>query len=1160
MYANIPDKILSALQLPSKDKGIDLLAKIKGEYYAIQCKFRQNPDVIISWAELSTFFGLSFGLNNKIKGGFLVTNTCNLCDEVIKSTKIKAIYDDFFNDLPNNFFECIRNTSTRIKYTIKKPMLHQRECIVNAQFHYLDFNRGLIEMACGSGKTLTSYWIDKKTSNKNTVIFVPSLYLLSQFYSDWINQSYAEKNKINYLLIGCDADIDDDTKYKSNGLILHTDPILIKKYIKSIKGKLVVICTYQSSDKLAEACHKISFDFGIFDEAHKTVGQAGKKFSLMLDDKQMVIKNRLFMTATPKMYSGDLDKEDIISMDNKKIYGEKFYAYNTGNAIKDNRLVDYQVISLYAKNTDVKKIITKNKLVKYRKEFDDFNSNYLGIIILLLKKIHDGTCKHLITYHNTIKHAQIFSDILDKINDLLYDDEIFVGHLSGDTSMKRRNKMIKDFVSSDRAVLCSARVLNEGVNIPIVDSVCFVDARFSTIDIVQCIGRALRLYENKTMAHVIVPIFIDNFEDDFDSDAHGNVIRILKALKTTDEGIVEYFKLKQAGGNGGSRNILANEFYGEEKYSREIDLEEWNKAISDKIWRVIDNFDYMYEKVKKWVDENGRIPSNKSKNIIEKNIGIWCSSQRQRYKRKTLSDDNIINLEKINRWYWEKEDNFDKKYIEVKKWINDNNGKIPSRGNKYTLEKKLGTWCSNRRKDKYKLSDEKIKKLEQIKTWFWSDPNKIKNTKSFHERYGELVTWLNNNNNVLPLRNSSDSTEKSLCGWCDLTRKKYKNNKLTQNEIKKMEQIKNWYWKVEDPFYVKYKQLAEWININNKLPYRDSEDINENKLGKWCDTLRTNYYHDKLLPDKIKKMEEISLWYWKKEDDFDDKYNKLKKWIELNNKLPSHGSKDATEKKLCNWCSRLRINYKEKKITEEKIKKLEKISLWYWPDMNKAKKIKKSFDERYIELNNWIKQYHKLPSHGSKISIEKSIGEWCHSQRCRYIIGSLESDKIKKLEKIKIWFWERIENYFDEMYDKLNIWVNENNKLPSRSSDSQHEKSLATWCDTQKRNYYHKRLPSDKIEKLEKINNWHWTKQDNFNKRYTELINWISINNKIPTQHEKKIVGKKLGIWCNRQRLIKRQNKLSKDKIKQLEKIKGWTWQGRNNQKHHGGSKSNKTA
>ena len=140
MYEDVPNSLLKKLKLPDKDKGIDLIAKINGEYYAIQSKFRQNPNVSISWAELSTFFGLSFGLHDKIKGGFLVTNTYNLCDEIKKSNKVTPIYGDFFDDnLPENFFENmlrLESGNNAIKYVEKKPFSHQKECIKKCEEHF----------------------------------------------------------------------------------------------------------------------------------------------------------------------------------------------------------------------------------------------------------------------------------------------------------------------------------------------------------------------------------------------------------------------------------------------------------------------------------------------------------------------------------------------------------------------------------------------------------------------------------------------------------------------------------------------------------------------------------------------------------------------------------------------------------------------------------------------------------------------------------------------------------------------------------------------------------------------------------------------------------------------------------------------------------------
>src|SRR5579872_734977 len=358
LYNNIPEAILTELSLPTKDKGIDLLAQIDNLYYPIQCKFRQNPNQAITWTDLSTFFGLAFGMTNKMNRGFLVTNTYDLCREVINSDKVTSIYGEFFNQIDPEFYCNLQNIAVNRTplYTPKIPYWYQRQCENKCALHFLQHSRGYIEMACGSGKTLVSYWIDKYMHNNRTVVFVPSLYLLSQFFSDWIKQSYAEKHDhtlhrlerpdIKFLLIGSDADVDEDTKWKSNGLILYTSSTLIRKFIRrNHMSKIVVICTYQSSDKLAKACKlDLKFDFAILDEAHKTVGQVSKKFSRVLDDSFMSIEKRLSMTATPKMYKGD-DTEEVVSMDNENVYGKCIYTYNTGTAIKEKKLVDYQVVS-----------------------------------------------------------------------------------------------------------------------------------------------------------------------------------------------------------------------------------------------------------------------------------------------------------------------------------------------------------------------------------------------------------------------------------------------------------------------------------------------------------------------------------------------------------------------------------------------------------------------------------------------------------------------------------------------------------------------------------------------------------------------------------------------------------------------------------------------
>ena len=101
---------------------------------------------------------------------------------------------------------------------------------------------------------------------------------------------------------------------------------------------------------------------------------------------------------------------------------------------------------------------------------------------------------------------------------------------------------MREFEASKRAIMTNARCLTEGVDIPDIDCVLFADPKKSTIDIVQAVGRALRLSEGKKFGYVIVPVIIED-EGKFDeSDAFQSILMTLRALASNDERIIDYFR------------------------------------------------------------------------------------------------------------------------------------------------------------------------------------------------------------------------------------------------------------------------------------------------------------------------------------------------------------------------------------------------------------------------------------------------------------------------------------------------------------------------------------------------------------------------------------------------------------------------------------------
>lgn len=1247
LYDDVPTKLLKSLNLPSKDKGIDLIVQIDGEYFAVQSKFRQNKDTVIKWDEMATFYGLSFGVGEKIKGGLFITNTVDMCNEVNNSKKVRVISGNFFmENLPDNFFKniCldIKNKQP-LEYVKKEPFLHQQQCIqacidyfnknveldnksdysdysnyndsefedneyesdcyseisndtiesysddncveilsnysdcdvdetvfgldfkdndynldsdcdvdetifgldfknndYNSDDDYdidetifdvsdeedddvCDFTRAQVQLACGAGKSLISYWIDQKLNNNISLFLVPSLNLLSQFYSDIVNQSYAEKQKLKFLLIGSDVDTDNEIETKVGCLNLHIDPREIRQCIdKSIEqeSKLTIICTYQSAMKLAVACRlnnkEIQIDFGVFDEAHKTVGQKDKLFSLMLDDKNLVIKKRLFMTATTKMYKGKMnedDTKDVLSMDNESVYGKKVFTYNVDQAIKEKRLVNYDIISLVATDAEIKKLIKDNKLVSFQKEFTNEESNYLGTILMLLKKIHDGTTKHLLTYHNTVKRGQKFCEFMTKINNLLYKNKICVDTFSGNTSMAKRNRLIKDFTKSGVGVLCTARVLNEGVNIPIIDSVCFVDERQSTIDIVQCVGRMLRLYQDKTMAHVFIPTFITSLEDeDIGGGAFANTIRILKAMKSVDGDITEYFMLKSEGKPIVGCQIVKFEGVVFVDGSKQIELDKWSNVVETKIWEVVDSFEFKKNLLFQFVEEHNRIPYQREKyNDIK--IGTWCQTQRINKRINKLDKYKIDQLNKITGWFWNKIDLFDKQYDELKKWTNEHK-KIPSAQSKNLIEKQLGGFCNNQRvlKKKNQLNNYKINKLIELKEWYWADVNLT--IRSFDENYNELIKWINEYKKI-PLSQSKDLIEKQLGQFCNNQRVKKKKNKLSKHKIVQLEKIKIWYWHNDiiierKPFDEKYDELKKWTDKNKKIPSMQSKNLIEKQLGTFCANQKSQRKQNKLDKNKIENLEKLIGWSWYSDEIkvkklFDEQYDELVKWINENKKIPNKNNEDSIENLLGLFCQKQRNKKRVNKLDKNKISQLEKLEGWSW---GKSEfKLQKTFDENYEELKKWININKKIPSSCSKNLVEKQFGQFCASQRQNKKNNNLDKHKIDQLNHLESWYWDEYElkiKTFNENYEKLIKWISENNKMPSYSSNDLTEKNLGSWCSRQRTNKKNNKLNDYEICKLETIYYWYWSKDDSDSELEDEKPKKIPKNK--PVKNKEKVI------------------------------------------------------
>jgi len=149
---------------------------------------------------------------------------------------------------------------------------------------------------------------------------------------------------------------------------------------------------------------------------------------------------------------------------------------------------------------------------------------------------------------------------------------------------------------------------------------------------------------------------------------------------------------------------------------------------------------------------------------------------------------------------------------------------------------------------------------------------------------------------------------------------------------------------------------------------------------------------------------------------------------------------------------------------------------WYWSKEETIEK--KSFDQSYIEIKEWISSHNKIPSSASFDKIEKKLGSQCSRLRELKRTEQLSEDKIKKLEDIEGWIWGRDEKKtirtFDESCEETKKWVILNSKMPRKHSDNDQEKRLGQFCYRQRHKKDIGELSNDEINKLELIDGWKW--------------------------------------------------------------------------------------
>ncbi|RVZ45054.1 DEAD/DEAH box helicase [Helicobacter pylori] len=614
-----------------RDKGIDIVITTSNkEYIAVQCKFHQNS---ISYNDIATFLTqLQSGVGEvRFKKGIIIS-TSNLTSaalneiEQIRRSKgidiVEIAEEDFIYSRID--WEKFDPTKTEDEIPLcdkKRSRPHQTEAI-NATKEYFSNPknaRGKLIMACGTGKTYTSLKIMETLEPKITLFLAPSIALLSQTFREYAQ----EKSEPFYASIVCSDDKtgqskknksknedNDDIKFSELPLKPSTRlEDILSTYEKAQKEnkRFIIFSTYQSALRIKEAQEAglNGIDLIICDEAHRTVGAMYSSnerddknaFTLCHSDENIKATKRLYMTATPKVYSESSkakakESDNVIySMDDAETFGEEIYTLNFERAIALDLLTDYKVIilavrkenlsgvtnsvnkkisQLEAKGTKLDKKLINNefvcKIVGTHKglakqdviALDDENKEDND----LKNKADTFVSQRAISFCKSIQTSKNIKDSFETIMEC-YDEElkkksfknlkISIDHVDGTMNCKDRLEKLENlntFKPNTCKVLSNARCLSEGVDVPALDSIVFFDGKSAMVDIIQAVGRVMRKAKNKKRGYIILPIALEeseikNLDEAVKNTNFKNIWKVLKALRSHDSSLVDEATFKE---------------------------------------------------------------------------------------------------------------------------------------------------------------------------------------------------------------------------------------------------------------------------------------------------------------------------------------------------------------------------------------------------------------------------------------------------------------------------------------------------------------------------------------------------------------------------------------------------------------------------------------
>ena len=477
-------------------------------------------------------------------------------------------------------------------------------------------------------------------------------------------------------------------------------------------------------------------------------------------------------------------------------------------------------------------------------------------------------------------------------------------------------------------MLTNARCLTEGVDVPTLDGVAFIDPRRSQVDVVQAVGRAIRKAEDKTRRHHRHPRLrgrqTPTRRRRWTSSRVRPRLAGRPALRDHDEDLAKQLdELRRELGRRGT--------VGERPGKIVLDLPvgvglDFARAFSSRLAEEsTQRWDLLFGMLLRYADAHGdaRVPDDCEEGGYA--LGSWVVTQRIFRKKGWLARERARLLEAVPGWSWDPlGDRWADGYQRLRRFVAKRDC-LPSSGFEDEEGFPLGDWVARQRRlgVRRSLDAERVGLLEQIPGWTWN-----RQDAAFEVGVQHLNRYVERVGHARPERGELDPDDRYPVGvWVQSQRYRARQS---PGRARRLELLPGWTWNVRDAAWEQafdaLLQYATRTGVSNP-PRNTIEDGMD--IGAWVIKQRSR--KRRLAESQRRRLSEVPGWTWAAySDQWDDWYELLVRFAEREGHAIVSQKHVEGGRKLGVWVSGQRSAYRHGKLARSRVSRLETLPSWTW--------------------------------------------------------------------------------------------------------------------------------------------------------------------------------------------------------------------------------------